>query len=76
MMQRLLRVFGAILLGSTITVPSAFAQLSTAQLDGRVTDTSDAVLPGATVTVTQTETGTTRSVVTDGDGAYLLTKPA
>jgi hypothetical protein len=71
-MQRLLRVFGAILLGSTITVPSAFAQLSTAQLDGRVTDTSDAVLPGATVTVTQTETGTTRSVVTDGDGAYLL----
>src|SRR5688572_521642 len=71
-MQRLLRVFGAILLGSTITAPSAFAQLSTAQLDGRVTDTSDAVLPGATVTVTQTETGTTRSVVTDGDGSYLL----
>jgi hypothetical protein len=54
-----------------VTAP-AFAQLSTAQLDGRVTDTSDAVLPGATVTITQTATGTTRSVVTDGDGAYLL----
>jgi hypothetical protein len=50
----------------------AFAQLSTAQLDGRVTDESGAVLPGATVTVVQTDTSFTRTVVTDGDGGYVL----
>ena len=38
----------------------------------RVTDTSGAVLPGVTVTATQTDTGSTRTVVTDGDGAYLM----
>ena len=30
------------------------------------------MLPGATVTVVQTDTGFTRTGVTDGDGAYLL----
>ena len=50
----------------------ASAQLSTAQLSGRVSDESGAVLPGATITVTQTETGFTRTDVTDADGAYVL----
>ncbi|HEX2462865.1 MAG TPA: carboxypeptidase-like regulatory domain-containing protein, partial [Vicinamibacterales bacterium] len=49
----------------------AWAQ-ATAALNGRVTDQSGAVLPGVTVTVTQTETGFTRSVVTDGDGTYVI----
>ena len=50
----------------------ARAQLATAELNGRVTDSSGAVLPGATVTVTQTATGLVRSVVTDGNGTYLI----
>ena len=50
----------------------AWAQLSTAQLSGRVTDESGAVLPGATVTVTQTDTGFMRSDVTDGEGSYVM----
>src|SRR6188474_2144634 len=54
-----------------ITTP-AWAQLSTAQLSGRITDESGAVLPGVTVTAIQTDTGLTRSVVTDADGTYLL----
>jgi len=57
-----------LLLTSTI----ALAQLSTAQLSGRVTDESGAVLPGVTVTATQTDTGFVRSDVTDGSGAYIL----
>jgi len=61
-------VAGTVLLGNTL----AWAQLSTAQLSGRVTDESGAVLPGVTITVTQTDTGFTRSGVTDGDGAYVL----
>src|SRR5262245_45993398 len=50
----------------------ASGQISTAQLSGKVTDTSNAVLPGATVTVTQTDTGAVRSVVSDADGSYLV----
>jgi hypothetical protein len=50
---------------------SAGAQ-ATAQLTGTVTDESSAVLPGVTVTVTQTETGFSRSVVTDANGTYVI----
>jgi outer membrane receptor protein involved in Fe transport len=50
----------------------AWAQLSTAQLSGRITDESGAVLPGVTVTATQTDTGLTRSVVTNENGTYVL----
>jgi len=45
---------------------------STAQISGTVKDESGGVLPGADVTATQTDTGVTRSVVTDADGAYVL----
>ena len=50
---------------------SAWAQ-ATAQLSGTVRDESGAVLPGVTVTVTQTETGFTRTVVTEGTGVYVM----
>src|SRR5262245_37064955 len=50
----------------------ASGQISTAQLSGKVTDTSNAVLPGATVTLTQTDTGAVRSVVSDADGSYTV----
>jgi hypothetical protein len=50
----------------------AYAQ-ATAELSGRVTDESGAVLPGVTVTATQTDIGLTRSVVTDGNGAWVIT---
>jgi len=53
--------------------PSAWAQLSTAQLSGRVTDESGAVLPGVTITATQTDTGLVRTMTTDENGAYVLT---
>ncbi|PYR24005.1 MAG: TonB-dependent receptor, partial [Acidobacteria bacterium] len=49
-----------------------WAQLSTAQLSGRVTDESGAVIPGVTITATQTDTGLTRSVTTDANGMYVL----
>ncbi|MBI2188014.1 MAG: TonB-dependent receptor [Acidobacteria bacterium] len=55
-----------------LTSATSWAQLSTAQLSGRVTDESGAVLPGVTVTATQTDTGLTRTVVTDANGTYVL----
>ena len=65
--SRNLFAFAVILL---LTTASAWAQ--TAELNGRVADQSGAVLPGVTVTVTQTATGLTRTVVTDADGSYIV----
>src|SRR3954466_4392530 len=72
-MKRFLRtlLLGVLFVSAITTVASA--QLSTAELSGKVTDSTGAILPGVTVTVTQTDTGFTRTVVTDSDGAYLLT---
>jgi len=59
------------LFGVLLAVGVAWGQ-ATAELAGRVTDESGAVLPGVTVTATQTDTGFTRTVVTDGTGAWLM----
>src|ERR1700753_737831 len=44
----------------------------TATVSGVVTDHSGAVVPGASVEMTQSETGITRSTKTNGDGFYNL----
>jgi hypothetical protein len=49
----------------------AFAQ-ATGTVNGRVVDQADAVLPGATVTATNTRTGVARTTVTNGEGLYSL----
>jgi hypothetical protein len=46
--------------------------VSTSQISGVVRDASGGVLPGAEVTVVKTDTGTTRTVYTGDDGAYVL----
>lgn len=45
---------------------------ATAQIAGTVRDQSGAVLPGVEVTLTQTETGVTRSATTNEAGSYVL----
>src|ERR671937_2540342 len=69
-----MRPFRTMLVGLAVLLAAttASAQLSTAQLSGRITDESGAVLPGVTVTATQTDTGLTRTVTTDANGAYVL----
>ena len=54
-----------------LTCAPLFAQ-ATADLNGRVADESGAVLPGVTVTATQTDTGFARTAVTDGNGVYTM----
>ncbi|HWP84755.1 MAG TPA: carboxypeptidase regulatory-like domain-containing protein [Terriglobia bacterium] len=56
----------AILCGTTLTS----AQLPTATISGVVRDSSGAVVPGVTVTVTNADTGISRSSETDSRGAY------
>src|SRR5687768_17280087 len=53
-----------------------FAQATTAgtgAINGRVTDASDAVMPGVTVTITSPSQMGTRTAVTDSDGTYRFT---
>lgn len=49
------------------------AAQSTARVEGIVTDTTGAAVPGATVTATNLGTNASRSAVTGGDGGYVLT---
>src|SRR5437868_14368155 len=45
---------------------------ATAQISGAVHDQSGAVLPGVEVTATQTDTGSSRTAVTNETGSYVL----
>ena len=60
MMKRLRRTWSVVAVGLLLTSGASWAQ-STGELTGRVTDESGAVLPGVTVTATQTDTGFTRT---------------
>jgi Carboxypeptidase regulatory-like domain/TonB dependent receptor-like, beta-barrel len=51
-------------------IPAVWAQLPTATILGVVKDASGAVVPGATVTARNVDTGQTRSLTTEGDGSY------
>src|SRR5688572_20211519 len=56
---------------SSVTM-SAQTRATSADLSGVVYDPSKAVLPGATVTVTNRDTGVTRTSVTSGGGRYAF----
>ena len=51
---------------------TAQAQVTTADVVGRVTDASGGALPGATVTLTNPATGETRTQVTSDTGDYTF----
>ena len=69
-MTRVLRIgLGSVLM--LVLATAAWAQ-ATAQINGTVSDSSGGVLPGATVTAIQTDTGFRREVVTDADGSYTM----
>ena len=52
--------------------PSAFAQIDTGVIVGRVTDDSGAVLPGVTVVATQDGTGVASTTVSNERGEYIF----
>jgi hypothetical protein len=59
----------ALVLGAAVTV-SAQSQAMNGSVEGTVRDSSGAALPGVTVTVTNTDTGAQRVVVSSDEGVY------
>src|SRR5262245_46359470 len=70
-MERVVRRVGIAGILVLVVAASAWAQ-AVAELNGRVNDESGAVLPGVTVTATQSDTGFSRTAVTDGNGTYSM----
>src|SRR5579871_5181188 len=70
--QRLRGVLPAVLALSLLFASSSIAQVVTATLTGTVTDSSGALVPGATVTATETNTGVNRTTQTSTEGVYSL----
>ncbi|HWF47815.1 MAG TPA: carboxypeptidase-like regulatory domain-containing protein, partial [Bryobacteraceae bacterium] len=53
---------------------SAYAQLSTTtQVNGAITDSSGAAVPGAVITATNNDTKVTATTQSNADGTYVLT---
>src|SRR5579862_7892537 len=53
-------------------VSSAFAQIATGRIVGRITDAGGAVVPGARVTLTNAATGVVQAVNSGGGGEYVF----
>ena len=62
----------AMVLGVFATGPAWAQAVAGSQLSGAVRDSSDAAIPGAEVTVTKTDTGMMRTVVTSVAGDYTF----
>jgi hypothetical protein len=71
MMKRILIGLTTGLLASALFSVVVWAQ-ATAQISGTARDQSGAVLPGVEISATQTDTGISRSTVTNETGSYVL----
>src|SRR5215467_5151089 len=58
------------MLSILLSSASGFAQTSNATLGGTVSDASGALIPGVTITATNTQTGIVTTVVSNETGAY------
>jgi hypothetical protein len=66
------RCLAALLWFGVLTSAPAIAQTVTGEIRGIVRDSSGGVLPGVTVTATNTRTGLTRTDTTNSNGGYVL----
>jgi hypothetical protein len=70
--DRWLRTFMASCVMATCVAAAAHAQGTTSRVDGTVTDTTGAIIPGATVTLTNDQTGVSFETVTGATGNYAF----
>ena len=72
-MRRLIQILPGLVViaGLLVTcVPGSYAQ--SAQITGRVTDPSGALVPGVEIAVTNVQTSVQKTIVTNGAGIYVL----
>ena len=70
-----MRYTSRVLLLAPSSRSTAFAQsATTGAIGGVVSDTGGALLPGVTVTVTQVDTGVSRTVKSNASGEYSVTE--
>ena len=72
--QAVLRKFITLLAFSLLLATTAFAQVTTGDITGRVLDAQGNVVPNATVSVRNTGTGLMRTAQTDTEGNYTITQ--
>jgi Carboxypeptidase regulatory-like domain/TonB dependent receptor len=72
-MRSLSKSIRVLILALTVFLASvpAFSQTVTGRILGTITDPTSAAIRGATVTITDTQRGTTRTLTTDDSGAYV-----
>lgn len=70
--QRLTRSAAGVLAALWLAAAPAAAQEFRGSIAGTIIDVSGGVLPGVTVTVTNTDTGVSQNVVTDGEGRFQV----
>jgi hypothetical protein len=70
-MKRLCRTLSLGVLTYLLASGTVFAQ-ATGQISGRATDTTGAVLPGVTISLTRTDTGLIRTATTNESGGYTF----
>jgi hypothetical protein len=66
------RVLSCLLGALLVCTSGAFAQQGTTEIRGKVVDTSNAAVPGASVVVRNEETGMFRETVSAADGTYFV----
>jgi hypothetical protein len=64
------------LIGTTVSAPSAWAQAARGSILGNIADGSGAAVPGATVTITETQTNLSQNTVSNESGNYTFTSVA
>src|SRR5689334_17164680 len=62
----------ALVLASLLVTNSSFAQVSTASVNGVVTDAQGAVVPQATIVLTHVATSVENTTVSNGSGHYVF----
>ncbi len=75
-MFRMMKGFTLIAVLFALSAVYVGGQVTTAGVTGRVVDSQGKVVPGAKVTAKHRGTGSERTVVTDGDGNYVITSLA
>jgi Carboxypeptidase regulatory-like domain len=68
--SRLLKLIAVLAVSLVILLPFSFAQKTTGDIDGTVTDQSGAVLPGCALTLTNQTTGAVRKTISNAQGNF------